>query len=87
MAILETTTKRFIGLSSDTKPSDAPAGSSYLETDTGLIWRWDGHNWHNLEHRQVSQVLAEEMLAALWRIRDALEHLVTVGTGHNFPPR
>ena len=52
---LEGNIKRFIGLSTDPKPvpgyqidgstlavSDLPAGSSFLETDTGLIYRWDG---------------------------------------------
>lgn len=58
MANLEGSIKRFIGLSSDTKPSlgsqvdgsttlttDLPPGSSFLETDTGNIWRWDGNEW------------------------------------------
>ena len=52
---LEGSIKRYIGLSSDTKPvlgwqpdgstltgADLPAGSSFLETDTGRIYRWDG---------------------------------------------
>ncbi|MDO8631175.1 MAG: hypothetical protein Q7R41_11845 [Phycisphaerales bacterium] len=60
---LEGTIKRFIGLSSDRKPTiganprddagevltltatDLPAGSSFLETDTGTIWRWNGSTW------------------------------------------
>lgn len=56
---LEGSIKRWIGLSSDTKPylglqadgtttltaQDIPAGSSLLETDTGRIYRWDGTFW------------------------------------------
>ena len=60
--VLETRTKRFIGHSTDTKPTvgiqlvsdenartttdaDLPAGSTFLESDTGDIWRWDGVRW------------------------------------------
>lgn len=61
---LEGTIRRYIGLSTDTKPfigqpmtrddgtsftlasQDLPAGSSFLETDTGRIYRFDGStNW------------------------------------------
>ena len=53
---LESSIKRFIGLSTDDKPRpgvmvdgvimDAmPAGSSFLESDTGRIYRWDGASW------------------------------------------
>ena len=51
----EATIARFIGLSTDEKPvwdtEDAdtrrklPAGSSFLEKDTGEIWRFDGQDW------------------------------------------
>ena len=52
---LEGSVHRWIGLSTDEKPNlgmqvdgstitgaDLPAGSSFLETDTGRIYRWDG---------------------------------------------
>lgn len=55
MPIQETTVKRFIGTSTDAKPAlglqgdgstiaatDLPAGSSFLESDTGRIYRWNG---------------------------------------------
>lgn len=59
MATLETTTRRFIGLSTDQKPPYAqyddgglyvgtdtvPAGSSFFETDTWRIARYDGEQW------------------------------------------
>jgi len=55
--VLETTIHRYIGLSTDAKPrshragstTDAaetiPAGSSFLESDTGRIFRWSGEEW------------------------------------------
>ena len=54
---LESTIKRFIGLSTDTKPiwEDEtnerllPAGSSFLESDTGKIFRFNGAGWTHYE--------------------------------------
>ena len=53
--ILEGSIKRWVGLSTDEKPylglqvdgrvveaGDIPAGSSFLEEDTGHIYRWNG---------------------------------------------
>lgn len=58
MAIkLEGTIKRYIGLSTDIKPQSGepfaggavaetiPQGSSFLEADTGRIYRWLGTSW------------------------------------------
>ena len=53
MVKLENTIKRFIGLSTDDKPvwdderaeRRLPAGSSFLETDTGKIHRFNGLDW------------------------------------------
>ena len=56
---LEATIKRYVGDSSETKPTpgwpqadgttllatDLPAGSSFLEEDTGLVSRWTGYIW------------------------------------------
>ncbi len=55
---LEGSTRRFIGLSTDSKPvpgghfdnttltaGDITPGSSFLEADTGRIFRWDGSKW------------------------------------------
>ena len=50
---LEGSIRRYIGLSTDAKPvgfigteSDPlPAGSSFLETATGDIYRWNGAIW------------------------------------------
>ena len=61
---------RYIGLSTDAKPMpvkkshtldpDAvpmPAGSSFLESDTGKIFRWDGETWKRPEDADNSGVL------------------------------
>ena len=47
---LEGTIKRYLGLSTDTKPmpevgESIAAGSSFMETDTGAIYRFDGTAW------------------------------------------
>lgn len=46
---LETTIRRFVGNSADTKPEldMRDAGSSFLEEDTGKISRWNGRTWTN----------------------------------------
>ena len=58
MVRLETTIKRFIGLSRDRfagrvsledgstfSTDEIPAGSSFFESDTGLTRRWTGSGW------------------------------------------
>jgi hypothetical protein len=56
---LETSIKRYIGLSTDQKPrpgvqgpdgttfinADMPPGTTLLEADTGRLWRWTGTDW------------------------------------------
>ena len=42
---LITTIKRFIGLSTDTKATDAPTGSTFLEANTGFMWIYNGFTW------------------------------------------
>jgi hypothetical protein len=43
---LVTTIQRFTGLSTDTKPSDCPIGSTFYETDTGDTYIFDSTNWN-----------------------------------------
>jgi hypothetical protein len=45
MAALITTINRYQGVSGDSKPSDAPAGSTFYEVDTGSWFVWDGDSW------------------------------------------
>ena len=43
--VLVTTIQRWIGLSTDTKPTPDREGSTYYETNTGKGWIWDGDIW------------------------------------------
>jgi hypothetical protein len=44
--LLETTIKRFTGLSTDTKPTDIQPGSYFWEYDTNILFKtYDGTNW------------------------------------------
>ncbi len=43
--VLITSVKRFIGLSTDTKPTDAPEGSTFFETNTGFMYIYNGYAW------------------------------------------
>ena len=45
MAIKYLDAKRIQGLSSDTKPTNVPAGSIYVETDTYYYSWFDGTTW------------------------------------------
>lgn len=42
---LITTVKRFIGLSTDTKSTAAPAGSTFFELNTGFMFIYNGYEW------------------------------------------
>ena len=73
MAVLEGSIKRFIGLSADKKPlrcdetgagfetgNPLPAGSSFFETDTWRIARFDGTRWkYEEQDRELVSVLTE----------------------------
>jgi len=45
MAILITSVKRFIGLSTDTKPTGAQSGSTFFEFNTGYMYIYNGYAW------------------------------------------
>lgn len=40
-----TSIKRWIGLSTDTKPTSPPIGSTFLEANTGYFWIYNGYAW------------------------------------------
>ena len=40
-----TTIQRYIGLSTDTKPTAPPVGSPFVETDTGFTYTYNGYAW------------------------------------------
>lgn len=80
---LEATTHRYLGLSTDEKPltgSDNRAiatGSSFLETDTGNIYRFDGTHWRFPVRDRHEQAQNDEMLAVLYRILASIDELKT----------
>lgn len=68
---LETSNRRYIGASTDTKPvlladtagdKPIPAGSSFLENDTGKIFRWDGVEWKHYEAPIDEQLQTLQMI-------------------------
>ena len=97
--LLEGSIKRWIGLSTDTKPApgqtqfdprlntsnvlvaaDIPVGSSFLEQDTGLIYRWNGLDaWARSSPAEPSEQLyvLEALLVELTQLRQ----LVTLAIG------
>ncbi len=87
---LESTTKRWLGESTDIKPGVVtteiiPPGSSFLETDTGRIYRWDGSQWtvHIPEDEQLA--VLEMMLVELVRARVLLEYFLEVDSEELIP--
>ena len=68
---LEGSIKRWVGHSDDIKPTEAdatiPAGSSFLESDTGHILRWNGDAW--------VFVVSDETVVLLGAILDTLEQI------------
>ena len=84
---LEGTIKRFIGASTDTKPvvgrlfdgsiladRDLPPGSSFLESDTGRVYRWNGFEWTHPNKVDDS----ETWLAVLVRLDEIDEKLSAI---------
>ena len=80
---LETTIKRYIGLKADRKPytfplesgeEKPPEGSSFLEADTGDIFRWTQDTWHGPEgpgRHEAEQAIGKQ--EAMRRTKDARE--------------
>jgi hypothetical protein len=83
---LESSIRRWIGLSTDEKPSlglnadgttvtaqDLTPGSSFLETDTGRIYRWDGvASWRVPIPDDDAAVRHQELMLILGSIREVL---------------
>ena len=60
--LLETTIKRFTGLSTDSKPTSVPAGSYFWEYDTNDLYKtYDGTNWLAQIARSVTYGSAETL--------------------------
>lgn len=74
MTRLETATQRYIGLSSDEKPtSNVPAGSSFFESDTFRIARWDGYRWAYPPAEGTAEDVQAAILDELRQIRGLLQ--------------
>ena len=79
---LEGTIRRYIGLASDLKPTPygdmlpegdtLPAGSSFLESDTGRIFRWDGAVWAAAPAADDTAAYLAAILMELRQLREAL---------------
>ena len=75
---LEGSIRRYIGLASDRKPGVAPlsdvaeiappVGSTFFESDTGTIYRYDNGAWRVPESTDQTNVLLGHILAELQRI-------------------
>lgn len=53
---------------------DLPAGSSFLETDTGLIYRWDGDQWTRSPDEGSEQLyVLQALLAEVTQLRQMVE--------------
>lgn len=58
--LLETTIKRFTGLSGDVKPTGVPVGSYFWASDTNIIYKtYDGDNWLPQTIKSITQASAE----------------------------
>ena len=80
---LSTDAKPFVGqtiegLNSDhgvIEANDLPPGSSFLETDTGRIWRYDGQDWKVFIAEDAQQQVLEMIYAELHTIRETIQLL------------
>lgn len=84
---LEGTTRRYIGRSIDVKPRpgltgadgvtptalDILAGSTFLEHDTGVVYRWNGNDWTIPSTQDGALLLLGELLLEARAIRSGIE--------------
>jgi hypothetical protein len=84
---LESTIKRFVGRSSDDKPrpgqegadgitpavADVPPGSTFLDLDTGGLYRWDGTDWILPSVEDATVALLGELLQEMRAVRVGIE--------------
>ena len=64
---------RHVGRSDGTKPTDTPIGSTFEETDTGLVHLFDGTNWTAFKAVDRQAELLEEIKDILSRVDQRLE--------------
>ena len=70
---LENTVKRFVGTSSDTKPTIAASytGSWFYETDTDINYIWDGGQWNRHFNSAAISFAQSQAVDAFTRLRVA----------------
>ena len=78
---LEGSIRRYIGLSTDDKPADGldsplPAGSTFLETDTKRIYRFDGTLWVDADIVEEQTVLLTAIYSELLYLRQVVEQVL-----------
>ena len=75
---LEGTIQRWAGLSTDAKPDHqvitVPAGSSFLELDTGRIYRSSGFAWVLYEPVDEHEIVLNALLREITQMRAILEY-------------
>ena len=83
MRRLPSHTERYIGTDAERRalrPSTdnpLPPGSSFLATDTGEMWRWDGGQWAQTTPDNEQLAVLEALLAEVTRLRELVE--LTIG--------
>lgn len=75
---LEGAIRRYIGLSTDDKPADGlddplPAGSTFLETDTRRIYRFNGAIWTDADSIEQETVLLSALYGEVLYLRQLVE--------------
>lgn len=80
---LEGTIRRYIGLSSDRKPgtdpvpvggeSTPPMGSTFLESDTGVIYRYDNGSWRTPASTDQQLVMLTYIFEELRQLSEILQ--------------
>lgn len=74
---------RYVGFSTEAKPTTMPdglttlpAGASFEELNTGLVWIWTGSRWHIPEEvRLLAQERRDEVTARLDALRVVMEEV------------
>lgn len=99
--VLEGTVKRFVGLARDAKPrpgvegadgttptaADVPAGSRFVESDTGRVFAWNGFDWHPAQPADATAELLGELVAETRAVRSGLELFFALNHGVNIDLR
>ena len=69
--------RRFMGLSTDTKPSgsDLPVGSTFEEDDSGYVYKWDGSAWIR-GSVQESRAFVWSSISSAWVRQEEVDNIL-----------